>query len=58
MCDALIEEIVDGARRQPKSIRTEWDWKEIEDAFFKQFKFRPEFPREPKRWPTIHGPTT
>ncbi len=47
MCDEQIEAIV-GAHADPEKEPSEWDWKEIEDAFFKQFKFRPEF-REQRR---------
>ncbi len=42
MCDAIIEEII-GAHTSPEMEPAEWDWKDLEDAFFKQFKFRPEF---------------
>ena len=42
MCDALIEEIVE-AHGNNEMDPAEWDWKEIDDAFFKQFKFRPGF---------------
>ena len=42
MCDALIEEIVD-AHGNNEIDPAEWDWKAIDDAFFKQFKFRPAF---------------
>ena len=48
MCDELIEDIV-GAHANADIDAAEWDWKEIEDAFFKQFKFRPGFPREAER---------
>jgi preprotein translocase subunit SecA len=40
MCDALIEEIA-GAHADNELDPAEWDWKAIDDAFFKQFKFRP-----------------
>src|SRR5271170_4827306 len=40
MCDALIEEIA-GAHGNNEIDPAEWDWKAIDDAFFKQFKFRP-----------------
>jgi preprotein translocase subunit SecA len=39
MCDAVIEEIVE-AHCDPEVDAASWDWKAIEDAFFKQFKFR------------------
>ena len=42
MCDALIEEIA-GAHGNNEVDPSEWDWKAIDDAFFKQFKFRPGF---------------
>ncbi len=42
MCDEQIEAII-GVHADPEKDASEWDWKEIEDAFFKQFKFRPEF---------------
>ena len=42
MCDALIEEIA-GAHGNNEIDPSEWDWKAIDDAFFKQFKFRPGF---------------
>ena len=40
MCDALIEEIAE-AHGNNEIDPAEWDWKAIDDAFFKQFKFRP-----------------
>ena len=42
MCNELIASIV-GAHTDPEADATEWDWKEIEEAFFRQFKFRPNF---------------
>jgi preprotein translocase subunit SecA len=42
MCDALIEEIAE-AHGSNEIDPAEWDWKAIDDAFFKQFKFRPGF---------------
>ena len=45
MCDALIEEIA-GAHASDEIDPAEWDWKQIDDAFFKQFKFRPGFNAE------------
>ncbi len=36
MCDALIEEIV-GAHADAEDEPGHWDWKAIEDAFYKQF---------------------
>jgi preprotein translocase subunit SecA len=45
MCDALIEEIA-GAHASNEADPAQWDWKAIDDAFFKQFKFRPGFNAE------------
>ena len=42
MCDALIEEIAE-AHASSEVDAAQWDWKAIDDAFFKQFKFRPGF---------------
>src|SRR5579875_1119273 len=42
MADELVEEIV-AAHTDPERDPEEWEWKALEDAFFKQFKFRPEF---------------
>jgi preprotein translocase subunit SecA len=42
MCDELIDSIV-GAHADPEKDAADWDWKEIEEAFFRQFKFRPGF---------------
>jgi len=42
MSDDLIEGIVN-AHADNERDPAEWDWKEIEDGFFKQFKFRPAF---------------
>jgi len=42
MCDALIEEIAE-AHADSEVDAAQWDWKAIDDAFFKQFKFRPGF---------------
>jgi preprotein translocase subunit SecA len=42
MCDAIIEEIV--VAHADREVDPEhWAWKEIEEAFYKQFKFRPGF---------------
>jgi preprotein translocase subunit SecA len=38
MCDALIEEIVK-AHVETDAAAEEWNWKAIEDAFYKQFHF-------------------
>ena len=38
MCDALIEEIVK-AHVETEAAPEEWNWKAIEDAFYKQFHF-------------------
>ena len=42
MCDELIDAIV-AAHADPEKDAADWDWKEIEEAFFRQFKFRPGF---------------
>ncbi len=42
MCDELIENIV-AAHIEAEATPEEWDWKALEDAFYRQFKFRPEF---------------
>jgi preprotein translocase subunit SecA len=42
MCRELVEGIVE-AHADTESDPSEWEWKEIEDGFFKQFKFRPGF---------------
>jgi preprotein translocase subunit SecA len=42
MCDQLIENIV-GAHIDAELGPDEWNWKAVEDAFYQQFKFRPEF---------------
>jgi len=42
MCRELVEGIVQ-AHADSERDPSEWEWKEIEDAFFKQFKFRPGF---------------
>src|ERR1700722_1150825 len=40
MCEATIEEIV-AAHCDVEKDPEQWDWPEIENAFFKQFRFRP-----------------
>jgi preprotein translocase subunit SecA len=42
LCDELIDEIV-AAHADTEKDAADWDWKEIEEAFFRQFKFRPGF---------------
>src|SRR5215469_13840171 len=42
MCGELIDAIV-AAHADKERDPSEWEWKEIEDGFFKQFKFRPAF---------------
>ncbi len=42
MCEGVIEDIV-AAHADREVNPAEWDWKAIEEAFYKQFKFRPEF---------------
>ena len=54
MCDELIEGIV-GAHADPEKDAPDWDWKEIEEAVFRQFKFRPGF-REGPGGDEIHSP--
>ena len=55
MCDALIEEIA-AAHGDNEIDPAEWDWKAIDDAFFKQFKFRPGFNAQTEiEGNTIHG---
>jgi preprotein translocase subunit SecA len=39
MCDALVEAIVE-AHGDREADPDQWDWKAIEDAFYKQFKYR------------------
>jgi preprotein translocase subunit SecA len=45
MCDGLVEEIA-AAHAAADADPTEWDWKQIDDAFYKQFKFRPGFTQQ------------
>ncbi len=40
MCEATIEEII-AAHCDVEKDPDQWDWPEIENAFFKQFRFRP-----------------
>jgi preprotein translocase subunit SecA len=42
LSDELVEAIAE-AHADKESDHADWGWKEIEDAFFKQFKFRPGF---------------
>ena len=42
MCDELIENIA-AAHIDAEANAEDWDWKALEDAFYRQFKFRPEF---------------
>ena len=42
MCDEVIEDVAE-AYADPEVAPEEWDWKGLEEAFYKQFKFRPEF---------------
>ena len=42
MCDEVIEDIA-AVYADPEVDPAEWDWKALEEAFYKQFKFRPEF---------------
>ena len=54
MCDALIEEIVK-AHGETEVAPEEWNWKAIEDAFYKQFHFHFNF-RENANGRTIDHP--
>ncbi len=55
MCDALIEEIA-GAHGNNEIDPAEWDWKAIDEAFYKQFKFRPGFNAQTEvEGKAIHG---
>jgi preprotein translocase subunit SecA len=54
MCDALIEEIVK-AHVEAEIAPEEWNWKAIEDAFYKQFHFHFNF-RENANGRTIDHP--
>ncbi len=42
MCEAVVEGIAE-VHCDTEVDSSEWDWKALEDAFFKQFKFRPNF---------------
>jgi preprotein translocase subunit SecA len=42
MCEELIEGII-GAHAEADNDPAQWEWKEIEDGFFSQFKVRPGF---------------
>ncbi len=42
MCGELVETIV-GAHIEAEAGPDEWDWKALEEAFYRQFKYRPEF---------------
>ena len=42
MAEELIDEII-AAHVDPEASPEEWEWKALEDAVFRQFKFRPEF---------------
>jgi preprotein translocase subunit SecA len=42
MSEELVEAIVNAHANQEQEP-AQWEWKEIEDGFFKQFKFRPNF---------------
>jgi preprotein translocase subunit SecA len=42
MCDEMIAGIAE-AHADAEKDAADWDWKELEDAFYKQFKFRPAF---------------
>jgi preprotein translocase subunit SecA len=55
MCDELIERIVEAHADSDKDPQ-DWNWKEIDEAFFQQFKFRPGF-AENGNLKTINVPT-
>ena len=42
MCDGVVEEITQ-AHANPEVDPSEWEWDQIEEAFYKAFKLRPEF---------------
>ncbi|HVN29479.1 MAG TPA: preprotein translocase subunit SecA, partial [Candidatus Binataceae bacterium] len=42
MCDGIIEDIVDAHTRE-EADPANWDWKQINDAIYQQFKFHPGF---------------
>jgi len=46
MCEELAEGIAQ-VHADPEKDSADWDWKEIEEAFFRQFKFRPGFGEHP-----------
>jgi preprotein translocase subunit SecA len=54
MCDELGEGIV-RVHGDPEKDAVDWDWKEIEEAFFRQFKFRPSF-HDNGNGAAIHSP--
>jgi preprotein translocase subunit SecA len=54
MCDELVEAIVNAHASNDKDP-PDWEWKEIEDGFFKQFKYRPNL-RESVNLDEINSP--
>ena len=54
MCDELVEGIVMPHAEVDKDP-PDWDWKDLEDGFFKQFKFRPNL-RESVNLDELNGP--
>jgi preprotein translocase subunit SecA len=54
MCEAAIEEIV-AAHCDIEKDPDQWDWTEIENAFFKQFRFRPNL-KEIAEKEAVHQP--
>jgi preprotein translocase subunit SecA len=54
MCEAVIEEII-GAHCESEENPDHWDWTGLENAFYKQFKFRPNF-RETSNGKTLEHP--
>src|SRR5208282_2437853 len=42
MCDEVIQDVAE-AYADAEVDPSEWDWKALDEAFYKQFKFRPDF---------------
>jgi preprotein translocase subunit SecA len=56
ICDELVEGIV-AAHVDAEADPAEWDWKALDDAFFRQFKFRPGFQvRDGQDHPPVESP--
>jgi preprotein translocase subunit SecA len=54
MCDEMIAGIAE-AHADAEKDAADWNWKDLEDAFYKQFKFRPAF-RENLDGAELHTP--